>query len=204
MEEILFGRSLTATASIILCAVLAAVGVMYLVRFLVSRSAMAVRRLSEVRYRNDAYGATERLEMVIEEYKGRVALLDQYTADYVSAFNEGNWYQALSILDTLDEAYGLICELLAHGEYLDALSLAEFLLLNGDRMPPEELERVEEKWLDLEFWQSDFDGVLLAVAKRLQKSAEETQRLGIERGRNRVPTLETLEALKKKLVFAAK
>jgi hypothetical protein len=204
MEEILFGRSLTATASIILCAALAAVGVMYLVRFLVSRSATALRRLSEVRYRNDAYAATEQLEMAIEEYKGRVALLDQYTADYLSAFNEGNWYQALTMLDSLDEAYGHLCELLSYGEYLAALSLAEFLVANGARMPDAELERIDERWLDLEFWQSDVDQVLMAVVKRLQQSAEETQRLGIERGRNRLPTHETLEAFKRKLVFAEK
>jgi hypothetical protein len=204
MEEILFGRSLTATASIILCAALAAVGVMYLVRFLVSRSATALRRLFEVRYRNDAYAATEELEMVIEEYKGRVSLLDPYTADYLSAFNEGNWYQALAILDSLDEAYGQLCELLSFGEYLDALSLAEFLIANGARMSDAELERIDERWLDLEFWHSDFDHVLMAVVTRLQQSAEETQRLGIERGRNRLPTLQTLEAFKRKLVFAEK
>jgi tetratricopeptide (TPR) repeat protein len=172
---------------------------MYFVRFVVSRLGVSLRRLFQFRYRGDAYQAAEEFEVAVEEYKNRVQLLNQYTSDYVSVFNEGNWYRALMFIEELDGAYAQLCELLQQGEYLDALSLVDFLLANGAVLPDEIIERVDEKWMPLEFWQNDFDEILRRVSTRLEIAAEETAKLGIERGRSRKPTLLALQELRKRL-----
>jgi len=199
MEEILLRGSAVTTGSMVLCALLAAVGVMYVVRHVVSRLGVSLRRVFELRYRGDAYRAAEEFELALEEYKQRVQLLNDYTADYVSVFNEGNWYRVLMFIEELDGAYVQLCDFLQHGEYLDALSLVDFLLANGAALPEEILERVDEKWMPLEFWQNDFDEILLKVSSRLEIAAEETVKLGISRGRSRKPTLLAVQELKKRL-----
>lgn len=199
MEEILLRGSAVTTGSMVLCALLAAVGVMYVVRYVVSRLGVSLRRVFELRYRGDAYRAAEEFELALEEYKQRVQLLNDYTADYVSVFNEGNWYRVLMFIEELDGAYVQLCDFLQHGEYLDALSLVDFLLANGAALPEEILERVDEKWMPLEFWQNDFDEILLKVSSRLEIAAEETVKLGISRGRSRKPTLLAVQELKKRL-----
>lgn len=199
MEDILFGGSMLTTGSIVLCALLAAVGVMYVVRGFVARLGGLLRRFLELRYRGSAYRAAEEFELALDDYKNRVELLNQYTSDYVSVFNEGNWYRALMFVEELDGAYAELCSLLSQGEYLDALSLVDFLLAGGAPLPEYVLERVDQKWAPLEFWEGDFDEILRRISERLETAAHETAQLGIDRGRTRKPTLIALQELKKKM-----
>ncbi len=199
MEDILFGGSMLTTGSIILCALLAAVGVMYVVRGFVARLGFILRRFLEFRYRGSAYRAAEEFELVLDEYKNRVELLNEYTSDYVSVFNEGNWYRALMFVEELDGAYAELCTLLYGGEYLDAISLVDFLLADGAPVPEYVLERVDQKWTPLEFWEKDFDEILVRISQRLEVAAQETARLGIGRRRTRKPTLVAIQELRKKI-----
>ena len=187
MEDILFGGSMLTTGSIILCALLAAVGVMYVVRGFVARLGFFLRRFLEFRYRGSAYRAAEEFELVLDEYKNRVELLNEYTCDYVSVFNEGNWYRALMFVEELDGAYAELCTLLY------------FLLADGAPVPEYVLERVDQKWTPLEFWEKDFDEILVRISQRLEVAAQETAKLGIDRRRTRKPTLVAIQELRKKI-----
>ena len=199
MEDILFGGSMLTTGSIIMCALLAAVGVMYVVRSFVARLGGMLRRFLEFRYRGSAYRAAEEFEIVLDDYKSRIDLLNQYTNDYVSVFNDGHWYRALMFIEELDGAYVELCSLLHRREYLDAVSLADFLLADGTPVPEYVIERIDQKWTPLEFWEKDFDEILLRISQRLERAAEDTAKLGIKRGRTRKPTLMAIQELKKKM-----
>ena len=158
-----------------------------------------LRHFLEFRYRGSAYRAAEEFELVLDEYKNRVELLNEHISDYVSVFNEGNWYRALMFIEELDGAYADLCALLTSGEYLDAISLVDFLLANGAPVPDYVMERVDHKWTPLEFWENDFDEILVRVSQRLELAAQETAKLGIERRRTRKPTLTAIQELKKKM-----
>lgn len=182
-----------------LCAVLAAIGTMLLVRSAVDSSWVILRKAKEFRYRGVALKYAEQFELELEAFKDQVRVLDKYTSEYTGVFNEANWSKVVFYLDDLDDAYEQLCSLISQYEYKDAMCLVRFLCADGAELPEWILQHVDAKWDHLFEWKAEISEILHTITVRLGEAAEQTKRLGIERTRQRQPTLTALQHLKEKL-----
>jgi len=128
-----------------------------------------------------------------------VRVLDKYTTEYTGVFNEANWSKVVMHLDDLDAAYDELCSLISRYEYKDAMCLVQFLCADGAEVPEWVLQQVDAKWDHLYEWKSEVSAILNTVTNRLGEAAEQTKRLGIERTRQRQPTLAALQHLRDKI-----
>jgi hypothetical protein len=199
MEDLIFSNSKFTTVSLMLCAVLAAIGTMLLVRTAVDGSFVMLRKVKDFRYRGPAFKFAEQFELELEAFKDQVRVLDKYTSEYTGVFNEANWSKVVFYLDDLDAAYEELCSLISRYEYKDAMCLVRFLCADGAELPEWILRHVDARWDHLFEWKSEVSEILQTVTVRLGAAAEQTKRLGIERTRQRQPTLTALQRLKEKL-----
>lgn len=182
-----------------LCAVLAAIGTMLLVRSAVDTALVILRKLRDFRFRGATFQYAEQFELELEAFKDQVRVLDKYTTEYTGVFNEANWSKVVMYLDDLDAAYEELCSLISRYEYKDAMCLVQFLCADGAEVPEWVLRHVDARWDHLYEWKSEVSAILDTVTNRLGEAAEQTKRLGIERTRQRQPTLAALQHLRDKI-----
>lgn len=199
MEDLIFSNSKFTTVSLILCAVLAAIGVMLVVRASVDNAIVLLRKLKDLRYRGAAFKYAEQFELELEAFKDQVRVLDKYTTEYTGVFNEANWSKVVLYLDDLDAAYEELCALISRYDFKDAMCLVQFLCADGAELPEWVLRQVDAKWDHLYEWKSEVSEVLDVITANLGVAAEQTKRLGIERTRQRQPTLAALQHLRDKI-----
>jgi hypothetical protein len=199
MQDLIFSDSKFTTASLALCAVLAAIGTMLVVRSVVDTTFAVLRKIKDFRYRGTTFKYAEQFELELEAFKDQVRVLDKYTTEYTGVFNEANWSKVVMHLDDLDAAYDELCSLISRYEYKDAMCLVQFLCADGAEVPEWVLQQVDAKWDHLYEWKSEVSAILNTVTNRLGEAAEQTKRLGIERTRQRQPTLAALQHLRDKI-----
>lgn len=121
-------------------------------------------------------------------------MIDPYAPEYFNPLRDAGWADFTRIISQLGQAQETIADCLAHGEYPEALLLADYLLgvLNGED-PQSDLALAREyfpEMVELENWHKVTSDILIAVAWALQKAAVDTKSLGICRTtRQRKPTL---------------
>lgn len=199
MEEVIFANSSIVMAALLVCAVLAGIGVMFLVQEGALSSLTTLRRFSSIRYKRAAYRSVESLEFLIEEARRRVDTLNNYTVEYPIVFSQANWAKSVQTVEDLEAAYLELIEMLKASEFKRAYCFSEFLQHRpalGTEILTAELT---ESWDHLSDWQNDLNDTLQSISDSLGESAELTKKLGIERLRPRRPTLEALHGMRKRL-----
>lgn len=199
MEEIFGGNSAVVTVSLILCAVLAAVGTAAMSREVAASIGTALRRLYEVRYRGAALGAYRDFQVALEQAKSKASMLSYFSTDYPSVFNEANWARSQACLDDLEEAYNEVSGLIEAGDYKEALCLSEFFCADGASIDEWKYRYVDEEWDHLFQWRSEQDQIVRGIAKNISNLAAEESRLGVVRSEGRRSSGVTLEKLRREL-----
>lgn len=199
MEDLIFSNSKFTSVSLLLCAVLAAIGAMMIVRSGVDSFLTIMRKAKDLRYRGQTFKYAEQFELDLEAFKDQARVLDKYTTEYTGVFNDANWSKVVLYLDDLDAAYDELCSLISRYEFKDALCLVQFLCADGSELPEWVLRQVDARWDHLYEWKKELAEVLESVTKRLGEAAEQTKKLGIERTRQRQPTLTALQHLRSKI-----
>jgi hypothetical protein len=141
-----------------------------------------------------AEASRDKLFVQIWELEQKRKVIDSYASEYFNTLREAGWAEFTRILGQLEQAQETIADCLAHGEYSEALLLADYLLgaLNEEGSQSD-LALAREAFapmVGLENWQKSTNEILVAVAVALQKAAVDTKSLGISRTtRKRKPTL---------------
>jgi len=199
MEDFVVGNSSMVMAGLLVCAVLAGIGVMFLVQDGALSSLTFLRRASGLRFKRAAFRSVESLEVLLEEATKRVQTLNNYTVEYPLVFSQSNWSTSVQTVDELEEAYLALIEMLKAWEFKRAYCFSEFL---QNRIAPgteEVTMEISEAWEHLADWQNQLNFTLESISRSLGDSAELTKKLGVERMRPRQPTLEALQSMRKRI-----
>ena len=199
MEQLLFYHSKIVTLSLVLCAALASIGTIMIVRKIVFMSGTTFRQFLELRFRPAALRQTERFEELLSEYQAISDILGQYTPDYSILFNEANWTKMNLCLDELNAAYSELCELLRQGESKDAMCLAEFLNSAGEPLAEWKYGHINDEWEGLADWQHELHDIVCQVLQTLTDAVVQARNLGISRGASADETLAALEQIRARL-----
>lgn len=178
-----------------LCAALATIGTIMIVRKMVFMSGTTFRQFLELRFRPSALRHTERLEDLLAKYQEISDILGQYTPDYSIVFNEANWTKLNLSLEELNAAYGELCEMLERGESKDALCLAEFLTSAGEPLAEWKYKHISDEWEGLADWQHDLHDIVCQVIQSLRDAVIQARKLGISRGKYANETLAALDQI---------
>jgi hypothetical protein len=196
MEQLLFYHSKIVTISLILCAALATIGTMMVVRKLLFMSGTTFRQFLELRFRPSALRCTEQFERLLSEYQEIADILAQYTPDYSIVFSEANWTRLILALDQLNAAHVELCELLNKGESKDAMCLAEFLSSGGEPLAKWKYGHINDEWEGLADWERELHHIVCQVIQTLTQAVIQARKLGISRGASAEETLALLERLR--------
>ena len=199
MEQFLFYHSKVVTLSLVLCAALATIGTVMIVRRMVFMSGTTFRQFLELRFRPAALRHTERFEELLEEYQAISDVLGQYTPDYATVFNEANWTKMSLHLDDLNAAYMELCELLNKGESKDAMCLAEFLNSAGEPLAAWKYSHINDEWEELADWEHELRDIVCQIIQTLRDAVAQARTLGISRGASADETLAVLERIRERM-----
>lgn len=185
--------------SVACCTVLVAVGVAYLCRHSLR---MAVRELSwhfNPKSRQRATASAQQFKEILSDFRRKMQTMEEYSPDYHTSFSSGGWAWLVSTSEHLDTAESIIDAFLASGRDYDAYTLAAFL--NGDlshaEMPLASVRFAD--FVDLLDWQGRTSQQLLHLLETVKDSAEINQEIGLQRSRNRKPTIHVLDELRRQL-----
>lgn len=196
MEQLLFYQSKIVTISIVLCAALATIGTVMVVRKIVFMSGTSFRHFLELRFRPAALRHTERFEELLCEYQGILDLLGQYSPDYSIVFSEANWTKMSLCLDELNTVYGELCELLKRGDCKEAMCLAEFLSSEGRSIAEWKYNYISDEWEGLANWEPELHDIVCNVVQSLRDAVLHARSLGISRGASAEETLAVIERVR--------
>jgi len=199
MEHLLFYNSKIVTLSLMLCAALATIGTMMLVRNILFMSGTTLRQFVELRFRPAALRYTEQFEEYLSEYQEIVEILGRYTPDYSIVFSEANWTKAVLSLDELSAAHGELCHLLSSGESKDAMCLAEFLSSGGEPLVRWKYRHINDEWEGLADWESELREIIFQIIQTLKGAVIQARTLGISRGASPEETLAELERIQARM-----
>jgi hypothetical protein len=199
MEQLLFYQSTIVTLSLVLCAALATIGTIMIVRKIVFMSGTTFRQFLELRFRPAALRHTERFEELLSEYQEIADILGQYTPDYSIVFNEANWTKLNLQLDDLNAAYVELCDLLCKGDSKDAMCLAEFLSSSGEPLAEWKYRHISDEWEGLADWEHELHDIVCKVIQTLWDAVVQARKLGIARGASAEEVLAVIERIRDRL-----
>lgn len=195
MEQLLFNHSKIVTLSLMLCAALATIGTIMIVRKMVFMSGTTFRQFLELRFRPAALRYTDRFEEILGKYQEISDILGQYTPDYSIVFNEANWTKLNLYLDELNAAYVELCELLERGDSKDALCLAEFLSSGGEPLAEWKYKHISDEWEGLGDWEHELHDIVCHVIQSLRDAVIQARTLGLSRAQYANETLAALDRI---------
>jgi hypothetical protein len=199
MEDIFGANSNVVTVSLIVCAVLAAVGTAFLSKSIATSIGIFLRRAYELRYRAAALRAARQFELGLEQCQERAAMVSNFSADYASVFNDANWSKSVMYLDDLRSAYDEVGALIESGDYKEAMCLAEFFCSDGVAMDDWKYAYFDEAWDHLYNWRAEQDQIMREIAVQISKVALDERKLGVVKSAVRRPSGVALEKLRKEL-----
>jgi hypothetical protein len=180
-------------------AVLVAVGVAYLCRHSLRVALRDITSRFNRKDRERASSAAEQFKSTLGDFRRKMQLMEEYSPEYHTSFSSGGWAWLVSTSEHLDTAESIIDAFLASGRDYDAFILSSFL--NGD-LPHAEMPLASVRFadfVDLLDWQGRTSQQLLQVLEAVRESAELNKEIGLQRSRNRKPTIHVLDELRRQL-----
>lgn len=199
MEALLFHNSQLVTFSLLLCAFLATIGTMIVVRRAVTISNRELRHFFELRFKPAAFQHLDKFERSLFGYQEVADLLSKYAGTFSSVYNEANWTKFIIYLSDLNGAHHEINRLLTLGESKRALCLANFLACEGESIAEWRYRYVGKEWRHLQAWEPESYQIICTVVKNLDGAVREAQAIGIHRESATDETLEVLAEIRSHL-----
>lgn len=186
----------------LLPACVALIGVLLTIGIIISfRSALAsfLRWLSAA-FNSDAQTAREsgaEFSAAFNDLREQTQRLELCVGNYYSIFDEAGWPGLLTEFEALAEAERAIQLFIQDGRYDDAVGLSGLLL---DQFPDDLAELATQRFTDfapLRGWKERARNVLMLIVDNTQIATEANREIGVQRSRDRKPTLETLAELRR-------
>lgn len=186
----------------LLPACVALIGVLLTIGIIISfRSALAsfLRWLSAA-FNSDAQTAREsgaEFSAAFNDLREQTQRLELCVGNYYSIFDKAGWPGLLTEFEALAEAERAIQLFIQDGRYDDAVGLSGLLL---DQFPDDLAELATQRFTDfapLRGWKERARNVLMLIVDNTQIATEANREIGVQRSRDRKPTLETLAELRR-------
>lgn len=199
MESQFPGFSLLIPLSVALTSVLVSVGVAYVCRHTLRATLRDLSARLAGNHRARAFEASERFKTDLSEFREKMAQLEPYAPEYHNSFSSGGWTWLVSMSEHLSVAERLVDNFIAVSRYQDAFTLSAFL--NGD-LPHAEMPLAAHRFadfVDLLDWRARTREQLLKLLDMVHEGASLNKEIGLQRSRNRKPTMLTLSEIKQDL-----